>query len=747
MSDAFLKRFQLLWRRKQRLQLGQVLMSSLLLAVAGVSLLTVIDYRWELDATARMVLLSVLSAAFGVFAVSSLWRTCRSWSKPRTAAEIEAAFPELGQSVRTTVQFASMKADETQSEGVAVTLVEALSTETHRRALPLTLEDVLPTRRLTMAAACTLAVGLLLFGATSLNWEWAYAAQRALLQEQTYRELIVAPGDQTVDEGQGISLAIELVGRADRDVVLLTRQAGSDGEWIERTLEREPAAQPPMIRKSVIAVSTSTPPATAPALADRRQRVRYVAALNRLTKVIEYRAIAGDLQSPVYRIEIRRPLGIASLKVELTPPEYTGQEPSTVEDADVSALQGTEARYLVQFDKPVKSASIVLAKRKQPRDEDDPNEPEVIPLSLTGTALATTTLQLVEDRTYSLLAEAVDGTRLPENKYRIRVRQDQPPQVSFESPNDAIEVHTLAELPMRVRVSDDYGLSKAGVVFQVNNEQEIPLINEDFATVVAAAEEAKSTGKISPKTKALLERILPLEHFELTQKDSVLYFAFAEDNLPGKAQRTETDMRFIDIRPFKREYRVQDPDPMDPMPGNMGLQLKSLEELINRQRFGLNRTIQIEKRAMAGRKPDPSTLDQLMQFETDLAKNVRDTALGLEARGFDDTELFYQAETAILAAVDSLSVGKWDNATLQMKDALKALIEQRDRTVQAILKNPNRGQAAAIRAFDRMQAQKLRRPKTDREEAKELIRRLEALATEEEAIASGLDASKSEASQ
>jgi adenine-specific DNA methylase len=127
-----------------------------------------------------------------------------------------------------------------------------------------------------------------------------------------------------------------------------------------------------------------------------------------------------------------------------------------------------------------------------------------------------------------------------------------------------------------------------------------------------------------------------------------------------------------------------------------------------------------------------------MEFEKDLATNVRETALGLEARGFDDTELFYQAETAMLAAVDSLSVGKWENATLQMKDALKALIEQRDRTVQAIMKNPQRAQVAAIRAFDRMQAQKLRRPKTDKEEARELIRRLEALAAEEDAVAKGL---------
>jgi hypothetical protein len=135
-----------------------------------------------------------------------------------------------------------------------------------------------------------------------------------------------------------------------------------------------------------------------------------------------------------------------------------------------------------------------------------------------------------------------------------------------------------------------------------------------------------------------------------------------------------------------------------------------------------------------------------MKFETDLAQSVRDTALGLESRGFDDTELFYQAEAAMLQAVDSLSVGKWNNATLQMRDALKFLIEQRDRTVRAILKNPDPARLAALRAFDREQAQKLRRPKTDKEEARELIRRLEGLMNDENTVASALDGGAKEES-
>ena len=77
-----------------------------------------------------------------------------------------------------------------------------------------------------------------------------------------------------------------------------------------------------------------------------------------------------------------------------------------------------------------------------------------------------------------------------------------------------------------------------------------------------------------------------------------------------------------------------------------------------------------------------------------------------------------------------------------MRDALKALIEARDRTREAIMKNPDPARLAALRQFDRLQAQKLRRPKTDKEEAREVIRRLEELISQEASVVSGLDDSE-----
>ena len=763
MSTKFANRFNIVRARNRRVRLCLVLVQTLLIAILGLALLALADFWLELSQLTRVIGVGVVGCLVVVVGGRMLLDVRRQSEQPKTAADIEEQFPELGQSVRTTMQFVQMGSENARSEGVSQSLVMALAERTHQQALPLELASIAPTGRLkvvTFALFATLA-GWVAWGA--FDWQWRIATQRVALFDVPYRWLYVDPGNLIVDEGAGTQIEIIMAGRASQEVIFRTRPVEPpDAEWTERILDplvaaNDRPAQHAKQERSSQAMSGCV--AQSSAMCSVRPNVPFVAKLDRLTSPIAYQVRAGELESPCFRIEIKRPLRIRESQVELAPPTYTGQGPTKAVEMNFSALEGTKARFFVVFNKPVKAATIVLAPRRQSRDDDAPNPPIFVPLEIIADdvdtmdkarGLATNSsspssssvtrtsaeITLVEDRYYSILAEAIDGTILAETKYRIRVRQDQPPQVSIESPEDPIEVHTLAELAMRVRVRDDYGLSKAGVVFQVNDEQSVPLIAHDFAIIAAAAEEADQTGSISPTTKALLEKVLPLEVFELTQKDSVVYFAFAEDNRPGSPQRTESDLRFIDIRPFKLEYKVDDPDPNSNM--GMSYPFKFLEELIKLQRSALNRAVQIERRAAAGRKPDAPALDQLMKFQTELASSTRDTASRLESRGFDDTELFYQAEASMLAAVDSLGVGKWETATSQMKDALKALIEQRDVTLKFISKNSDPKRLAQLRQFDREQTQKLRRPKSDKEEAREIIKRLQQLVSEENAVADAL---------
>lgn len=701
--SRFVQRFNRIWLQARAVQLWQSLGWTILAGLAGLAAVMLLDYYWELTHGARVVAMAVVGAATLGVGLSLCVASLRQWGRGATAAAIEQFFPQLGQRVRTTVQFGELPAVQVEHEGIASTLVAALEEDTLRRAMPLPLDAVVPWRSLAVASLMAAVVGVGLTLASTFDPQWHTAAGRVLLSDEPYTAITIEPKDPEVREGDDIELKVLIEGRLGKEVVFWSRRLdGEDANWKEETLHREAE--------------------------DEASGVTFCVPLRRVQHPLEFKVTTGRTSSDLHKLRVLYPLKIKTLAAVIQPPEYTGQSEIRSE-GHITGLVGSHVRLTIELDREPKTASLELASAAIVRRGDEPPPPVQLPVTVEGSRL-TAEFDLTTDQTLQVFAEAADGMTLPENKHRVRVRQDEPPQVYFEEPAEAMEVHTLAEVLMRIRVSDDIGLSRAGIMFEVNNEEEYPLLVQDFA---AAATELRETGKLSPQTRATLEKVLPLEHFELTQQDSILYFAFAEDNRPASPQRTETDLRFIDIRPFKRTYRALDDGMGMPREGQ-GPQLKSLEELIARQRYALNRTLQTQKRFDRSGQADLAAVDQLIKFQGELAKSTRELAEGLAARGIDDTELLYQAESAMLAATDSLSAGKYDTATLQDRDALKYLIEGRNRIEISIRKNRNRPLLAQLRQFDRLQRQKIRRPKTDEEEAKQIAERLKELADQQEFV-------------
>src|SRR5579863_4766106 len=129
-EPKFLSRFENLWSALRRFQAEQGVCWTLLAAGVGLALLVVADYVWEWSWTTRATGLAVAAAvALGVF-----WRGVvlpwRWWTRPRTAVEIESRFPQLGQRIRTVVQYAGLSDDLIESEGVTPSLVNALEYDT-----------------------------------------------------------------------------------------------------------------------------------------------------------------------------------------------------------------------------------------------------------------------------------------------------------------------------------------------------------------------------------------------------------------------------------------------------------------------------------------------------------------------------------------------------------------------------------------------------------------------------------------
>src|SRR5258708_3896144 len=113
-------------------------------------------------------------------------------------------------------------------------------------------------------------------------------------------------------------------------------------------------------------------------------------------------------------------------------------------------------------------------------------------------------LTLVKSGIYQVVAKTADGRVLPKNRYRIDVRDDRAPRVSFEEPEEALEVHPIADIRQRIRVGDDFGLVGAGIVFRFNDGEEQTLIASDFK---AAAASDKPTISAALEETLLLERM------------------------------------------------------------------------------------------------------------------------------------------------------------------------------------------------------------------------------------------------
>ncbi len=684
-EPKILRRFEQVRLALRRRQAWLGLAATTLAMATAFGLLAWLDYRLELPRSARAGGLAL--AGLATLAVMARWLVAplRWWTRPRTAAEIEGRFPELGQRIRTVVQFAGLPDERIAGEGVRPSLLEALHEEAEGRANPLPLTRVVRWRRpfaLSALAAVPVAV-LATLAAT--DPEWRIALGRALLIERPYTTILVKPGDVLVDQGQTVAVAVELRGRARKSVLFQTRPLGKAG---------------------------------APWKAEKLADLARGASIEKVKDPVEYRVVAGPAESPTHAIRVRYPLAIQDFEVEVKHPAYTGIEPRTTKGGDVQALEGSVASFRITFDAPPSSASLELVdpSRKPPGKGEPAPGPTVLPLRLEGNALVAT-LDLTRDLDYHVAARTLDGRVLPKKKYRIDVREDRAPRVAFDEPDEALEVHPIAEVRHRARVDDDFGLTRAGIVFRFNDGEEKALISKDYPT----------TPGRKPKVSDRLEEILLLETLAATPQDCVTYYAFAEDNFPGTPRRTETDLRYIDLRAFKREYKLAEPGSGDGDPQ----ELIVLDELIARQRVNLNRATRLAKRRPTDRTEADDPL-KIAGFEEALLTLTKEFTEGVEALADARVEALHKAIDAMQASMDALDRSRNADAPPAMAEAHRQLVAARREL--ATLIGEDSPLAARLRAFDRRQAQKIRKPKTKDEEAEEIAERLEALAAEEDFV-------------
>ncbi|MBI5806505.1 hypothetical protein HZA73_10770 [candidate division TA06 bacterium] len=192
---------------------------------------------------------------------------------------------------------------------------------------------------------------------------------------------------------------------------------------------------------------------------NKSQRIKFQdAGSGRLSARVEngneafgYRIIQGRRQSAEYSVQVYQPLTLSYLRLEIFPPAYTGiRSYSQENDGSITAPRGTKVSLTARASQPLQSAGMI-------HDDGLVSKAQDIKDSLFKLSF-----KVQKDSRYHLWAKGGTGdTLLHGLEYAITALEDSRPAAEILAPADdsPLPEGMLAEI--RLRFSDDYGLSRA----------------------------------------------------------------------------------------------------------------------------------------------------------------------------------------------------------------------------------------------------------------------------------------------
>jgi len=339
--------------------------------------------------------------------------------------------------------------------------------------------------------------GFLRMGAPALLQPWASASEVS-----PYR-IELAPGDIEIMRGADQLISASIAGFDGADVLLVTSvDAGA-------TWQQSPMA----------AVNADG---------------GYESFLFNLEQDTDYYVTGAGRQTPTHRIAVVEFPALESISLRYNFPAYTMLPPATSEDTgDITALRGTRVEVLIRPTIEIPGGALQLAAGEQIELRPAPDGSWIGEIRVERNDAYQVTLQ----RTSGIPVDA-------SGEFRIVALDDRLPSVSITSPGRDTRVSMIEEPELKVRASDDQGISSLQLVMSVNGEAEQRIDLMPATTEPTASQQVES------------QHIVYLEDLGLVPGDLISYYVHARDRAPDNAARTATsDIFFYQVRPFRNNYR------------------------------------------------------------------------------------------------------------------------------------------------------------------------------------------------
>jgi len=497
---AILARVRRRWRWRRAL-LGTVWFLAVFSAVALLGALTVDAWRFapEVVVAVRIGIYVLCAGALLYFVALPILQRV---SDERLALYVEEREPSLGMALASATEIAGDARHSTDhsavlERGLLEQTVNACHAVDDGRAV-----DGAKLRRNGLLAALAVAAVLLLASLTPTNLRQAL---QLVLFPAAGGEFVnpyllsVEPGDILVSKGADQLIIARAEGFEPREVTLLTRFDGDD-EWHGAAMI--PAGDSHSFEMFLFDLAQSG----------------------------EYRIATQGLRSPVYRIEVAPLPTVARIDLTYHYPKRLGLAPRTVVDGgDISAVRGSRIVVTAVPSKEVGNASLVIDGR------------ETLPMDRNEDGSWSTELAIDEEGQYRIDLPYGDAVQIAASRnYAIEVLPDRAPAVKLTRFGRDSQVTSVEEALIEVTGHDDLNIATLELVYAINDQPE-------KTVVLYQGDEAK--------TEIAAEHLLPLEDYALSPGDLVSYYARAADSRDEDALTSTTDIFFMEIRPFDRNFR------------------------------------------------------------------------------------------------------------------------------------------------------------------------------------------------
>lgn len=398
-------------------------------------------------------------------------------------------------------------------------------------------------------------------------------------------------------------------------------------------------------------------------LAMQRRGPGYAATLPPAAGSFTYSVAAAALESDDYAVTVLRVPRVERIDVAYVYPAHTGLD-ARVETGggDVFAPRGTVATVTVHADKPIRDGSLRLAASG------------AISLRRSAPGALSASFEVARDDTYRVVLRDAEGlTNRSDTEYVIRATPDDAPFIEVRRPGGDREITPLEEVVIEAHAEDDFALDRFDLVYAVAGgaERVIDLLGGESMARGAGA------------------HTLYAEDLGVSPGDVISYYVRAGDANPARTRDTRSDIFFLEVRPFEREFEDA------PSQSALSMDVGTLGQLAGVQKEIIAATWKLDGRA------DLAADDADLVSVADAQAELRQTALGAAARMLqgrssrEERQALAAAVDAMARAEEALRAASTDRALPPEMEALAALLRARAAIRRTRISRGGSGQSAA----------------------------------------------------